>query len=289
MNARRKSLGWLPDIPDRRDYHEGTGEIQAMLKKVGVANADAVKLPTKVDLTQWCSPIEDQESLGSCTANAGVALAEFFQRKAFGKHVDASRLFLYKATRNLMDVSGDTGAYLRSTMKAMVLFGVPPEETWPYEIGDFDIEPSAYCYAYASNYQAIDYYRLDPPGSSPDDVQQRIWANLHAGMPAMFGFSVYSSIDQASKSGKIPFPSDQDSLEGGHAVVAVGYDDKMKIRHKQAGFTSVGAYLIRNSWGTNWGKNGYGWLPYEYVTEGLADDWWSLISSEWIDTGAFGA
>lgn len=288
MITQKKSLGWLPDIPDLRDYNERTSNIRTMLKKVGVADPDTVKLPTKVDLTKWCPPVEDQKSLGSCTANAGVGLAEIFQRKAFNEYIDASRLFLYKATRNLMGVTGDTGAYLRSTMKAMVLFGIPPEDIWPYQIDEFEVEPSAFCYVYASNYQAVEYYRLDPPGSSPDEVLQRIWANLHAGMPAMFGFSVYSSIDQANNNGKIPFPSDKDKLEGGHAIVAVGYDDKMKITHKQAGFTSVGAFLIRNSWGTGWGKKGYGWLPYEYVTEGLADDWWTLISSKWVDTGVFG-
>jgi C1A family cysteine protease len=105
----------------------------------------------------------------------------------------------------------------------------------------------------------------------------------------MFGFSVYSSIDQAGKTGKIPFPVKGEKLLGGHAVMAVGYDDRMKIQNESPGGPeTTGAVLIRNSWGTKWGDRGYGWLPYEYVLRELALDWWSLVKAEWIDTGEFG-
>jgi C1A family cysteine protease len=289
MTAKRLSLGWLPDVPDFRDYHDRTEQVGTLLEAVGVSEARKVEVPKKVDLRQWCSPVEDQETIGSCTANAGVGLIEFFQRRAFGEHLDASRLFLYKVTRKLLGLDGDTGAFLRDTMKAMVLFGVPPEVAWPYEPERFDVEPTAYCYAYASNYQAIDYYRLDPPGASGNAVLARIKANLSASLPAMFGFTVYSSISQAASDGKIPFPSPGDSREGGHAVVAVGYDDGVRIQNRDTKKATIGAFLIRNSWGTSWGNNGYGWLPYEYVAKHLAIDWWSLISSEWVDTGVFRA
>jgi C1A family cysteine protease len=134
-------MGWLPDYPDFRDYradHEEVAfrlkllgqedSVKAMLTKVGVVEPEKVSLPDSADLRFFCSPIEDQKKLGSCTAQAGVALVEYFERKAFGRHIDASRLFLYKATRNLMHLTGDTGANLRTTMGALVLFGVPPEE-----------------------------------------------------------------------------------------------------------------------------------------------------------------
>lgn len=287
MSNRTLSMGWLPDIPDLRDNSEKTKSIRSMLKKVGVADALKVNASQSVDLRQWCSPIEDQGSLGSCTANAGVGLVEFFERKAFGKHLNASRLFLYKVTRNLLNWTGDTGAFLRDTMKAMVLFGVPPENSWPYLISDFEKEPTAFCYAFAQNYQAVEYYRLDPPGTSRQELLGRIKANLVAGLPSMFGFSVYSSISQAANDGKIPFPSSTERQEGGHAVVAVGYDDKLKIKNQNSGDTSTGAFLVRNSWGTGWGDNGYGWLAYDYVSKELAVDWWSLLKNEWVDTGAF--
>ena len=178
--APKRRMGWLPDYPDFRDYTEDTEVIQDLLHPESVATsggaataasasaasrkraatraAAAAKaaLPPAVDLRPWCSPVEDQGALGSCTAHAGVGIIEYYERKAFGRHTDASRLFLYKVTRNLMKARGDTGAL-----------------------------------------------------------------------------------------------------------------------------------LIRNSWGKSWGEDDYGWLPYEYVLKGLAEDFWTILKKEWIDTGLF--
>lgn len=147
----KHGTGWLPDYPDFRDYTEETEQVKEILNPKGITGGADVrkgktrgiaappsgarkdkarKLPVAVDLREWCSPVEDQRMLGSCTAHAGVGIIEYYERKAFGKHIDASRLFLYKVTRNLMKMKGDTGAYLRTTMGAMVLFGVPPEDYW---------------------------------------------------------------------------------------------------------------------------------------------------------------
>ena len=298
----KRGMGWRPDYPDFRDYTIDRSEatpkskavgqedsLKTMFTKMGVGKPSRAKQPASTDLREWCSPIEDQGQIGSCTANAGVAIVEYFEKRAFGKHIDASRLFLYKVTRNLMKETGDTGAYLRSAMGSLVLFGVPPEEYWPYNVQDFDVEPPAFCYSFAQNYQAIKYYRLDPPGTSPEVLLNRIKTNLIAGLPSMFGFTVYSSIAQADgNAGKIPYPTAGERIEGGHAVAAFGYDDTIKIQNTNPkGIETTGAFLIRNSWGTGWGDHGYGWLPYDYVTTGLAVDWWSMIKSEWVNTGMF--
>jgi len=294
-------MGWLPDYPDFRDYTVEREEValrlkrlaqkepvKDMLKKLGVAQPARVSIPTSVDLRKWCSPIENQGALGSCTANAGVGLVEYYERRAFVKHIDASRLFLYKATRNLLHWTGDRGAFLRTTMAAMVLFGVPPEEYWPYLIADFDKEPSSFCYAFAQDYQAIQYFRLDSLSTPKDLLLKRIKSFLAAGLPSMFGFSVFSSIEQTNDDGKIPYPCRGERILGGHAVVAVGFNDDIKIKNTTCGVETTGALLIRNSWGAGWGDKGYGWLPYEYVLGGLAIDWWSLLKNEWVNTKEFG-
>jgi C1A family cysteine protease len=303
--AKKMGMGWLPDYPDFRDYTIEQTEVAPRLKQLGQSNsvrtmletvnvAEPAKLalPDHCNLREWFSriPIEDQESLGSCTAQAAIGLVEYFEQRASGKSLDASRLFLYKVTRNLLGWTGDTGAFIRTAMGALALFGAPPEEYWPYVIADFDKEPSAFLYSFAQNYQAIQYYRLDPPGTDKNELLQRIKADIVAGLPPMFGFSVYSSYVQAMATGKIPYPSPNDTQAGGHAIIAVGYDDNMEISNTAPSSAPTrGAIHFRNSWGAGWGDEGYGWLPYDYVTNELAIDWWSLIKNEWIDTGQFGA
>ncbi|MEH2165615.1 MAG: C1 family peptidase [Nostoc sp.] len=330
-------MGWLPDRPDFRDYcpkkitEDSKNKERIKLQKATLINdcklqiengkedkkqtslllplkesidqslaslQYPISLPSDADLREWCSPIEEQGNLKSCTAIAGVALVKYFQKKAMGEDMHASSLFLYKVARKLMHLTGDTGASTRFTMKAMALFGILPEEYWPYEIENFDEEPSAFCYAYAQNYQALQYFRLDLPKLPKEQALVQIKAFLAAGFPAMFGFTTYSSIfnKKTVETGNILYPSVGEKILGGHAVVAVGYDDNKEIEHPNYNSNNnsnencppKGAFLIRNCWGEDWGEDGYGWLPYEYVLQGLATDWWSLLKNEWIDEGQFG-
>jgi len=162
-----------------------------------------------------------------------------------------------------------------------VLFGAPPEQYCPYDIASFDVEPTAFCYAFASNFQAIKYFRLDPSPLTGPEVLDNIKNYLAAGFPSMFGFPVYDEYMHIPATGQAAFPAANSKLYGGHANVAVGYDDNLTINGDQ------GALLVRNSWGTGWGLDGYAWLSYRYVTEGLAVDWWSVVQDKWVDTGNF--
>lgn len=297
-------MGWLPDVPDFNDYTEATTIVASELAKTRLAarvSAPAAKqlakptragaaaaaapapaaMPLTVDLRAWCSEVEDQKTIGSCTANAAVGLVEYFERRAFGKYINGSRLFVYKTTRNLLNWTGDRGAYLRSTMGALVLFGVPPETYWPYDVTKFDNEPTPFVYALGQNYQSVNYFRLDPAGITPNQVLDSVKQYLAAGFPSMFGFPVYDEFMHVPANGLVAMPKKGSRLYGGHAIVAVGYDDNLQIGGDK------GALLIRNSWGKAWGLSGYAWLSYKYVTTGLALDWWTLVKAEWVDSGQF--
>jgi papain like protease len=274
MGYKLARLGWLPDPLDHRDLTLKDAGVRARLNRVlpltskGVSgNPTSPVGPLHVDLRPWCSPIEDQGNIGSCTAQAVVGALEYFERKTRGHHVEASRLFLYRVTRRYLgwDGRGDTGAFVRSAIKALRLFGVVPEEYWPYKEERFDDEPETFHYAFAQNFKALEYYRVP---ENTNDLQEV----LKAGMPFAFGFSCFTSMftPETKRTGLIPYPSRLDREEGGHAILAVGYSDSH--------------VLIRNSWGTGWGDEGFGYLPWSYFDSErpLATDAWMLINAAWV-------
>lgn len=291
-SKRLVSTGWLPPLPDLRDYSPRHPDLITVTRKLRLAEDRQDALPDKVDLRSWFPPVEDQGDIGSCTANAAAGVIEYCEQRAFGKYREASRLFIYKATRNIMRATGDSGAWLRTTMGAIALCGVAPEAYWGYtdKAPDFDIEPPAFVYSIAKKYAAIKYFCHDPITARLDTetVLNSIRSYLAAGVPAMFGFYGFNSFEHTDIPGGIPFPCKEESPQWGHAIVAAGYDDNIQIKNTICNQTSQGALLIRNSWGANWGDNGYGWLPYDYIRYGLASDFWSLLAMEWVDTGQFG-
>ena len=269
--------GWLPDLPDIRDYDasdllqeiDTSRKMSASKPTVG-GPPGATDEPTSFDGRKYCSPIESQGRLGSCTAQAVVGMVEYMEKRIYGRHIDASRLFVYKMARQLDGFVGDTGSHIRTAMKALHLFGAPPEKFWPYKIDQFDEDPPAFAFAYGQSLQAISYYRIDIGGRARIQCLDMIKRFVTYYRPVVLGFRVYTSNAQ----GEFPMPEEGQRARGGHAVMVCGYDDNRMITG------SKGALLIRNSWGRRWGTNGYGWLPYDYILKYLSSDFWTLLRKE---------
>lgn len=179
-------------------------------------------------------------------------------------------------------------------MAALILCGVPSEIYWPYTDATpaFDREPPQFVYSVADNFEALRYFAHDPLNASVTRpaALASVKKYLAAGVPSMFGFWGYTSFDSGDAPGRVPLPTDIElsgDPEWGHAVVAVGYDNALKIKNTVSNKSTTGALLIRNSWGPTWGVGGYGWMPYQYVLEGIAMDFWSLLKMEWVDTDQF--
>jgi C1A family cysteine protease len=250
--SRRHTYGWLPDLPDHRDY------------MFAARHAAPAKLPLSVDLRGHCSPVEDQGTLGSCTANALVGGLEYLENKDREPFADLSRLFLYYNERVLIGtVSFDSGAMLRDGIKTLAKEGICTEKKWPYVISRFKRKPTKACYREAADHQITSYERL----VSLNDMR----SCLASGFPFVFGFSVYESFEssEVAKTGIAPMPKPDERVLGGHAVLAVGYDEKES------------RFLVRNSWGTRWGQAGYFTMPFAYLEDrNLSDDFWTVRRGE---------
>ena len=253
--------GWVPDLPDARDHLYAAPQIAL------------AALPPSVDLRSECPAVYNQGRIGSCTANAIAAAFEFDLMMQHLPVFEPSRLFIYYNEREIEGhVNSDSGAQIRDGIKSVATLGVCSEDEWPYDDtpaesdggpfppGARDGEkPSAQCYQDALNNRVTTYRRVL---RDPDQMR----GCLAAGYPFVFGFTVYESFEskEVADSGVVPMPQPGEQVLGGHAVLAVGYDD------------STQSFIIRNSWGTDWGQAGYFTMPYAYLTtRGLSSDFWT--------------
>lgn len=253
--------GWKPDLPDQRDH------------SYAVPSAVMQNISGSADLRLQCPPVYDQGQIGSCTANAIAAALEFDMMKQGLPDFTPSRLFIYYNERSMEGTVGaDAGAYIRDGIKSVASQGDCPEAEWTYDgspaqsDGTFAagakaaIEPDPQCYADAIKHEALTYQSVD---QNLADMK----GCLASGYPFVFGFTVYPSFesDEVARSGIVPMPGAGEQTLGGHAVLAVGYDDTKNM------------FIVRNSWGAGWGLAGYFYMPYAYLLDNnLANDFWTI-------------
>ncbi len=251
MQRKIKGYGWNPDIPDGRDL------MYAAPPEV------VTQLPPKADLRAQCPPVYDQGQLGSCTANAIGAALEFDQMKQSEGAFTPSRLFIYYNERAIEGtISSDSGGQIRDGVKSVSKQGAPPETDWPYDIAEFATQPPQQAYTDADQHKAIRYRRVTPTLS-------QLQGCLAEGYPFVFGFVVYQSFEgqDVASTGQAPMPLSGEQQLGGHAVMAVGYDNDQQ------------RFIVRYSWGTSWGMGGYFTLPYPYLLQAtLSSDFWTIRS-----------
>ncbi len=254
-----KRYGWIRDLPDQRDL-------------MYAAPIPPLALPTKTDLRTEMPQVYDQGDLGSCTANAIGAAVQVARRKEKRQDFIPSRLAIYYDERVIeRTVDQDSGAQLRDGMKVVARVGVcaeassPPESyDWSYDISKFKDKPPEPCYDFAKDNQVIVYRRVP-------QLLSQMKGCLASGYPFVFGFSVYQSFEspEVARTGDANLPGPKEEMLGGHAVLAVGYDDASQ------------RFLVRNSWGSSWGQQGYFTLPYAYLSEPhLSSDFWTVRQTE---------
>lgn len=239
-------LIWKSDKPDSRDY---------------TYQLTVTTTPNLVDLRSFCSPIENQGSLGSCTGQAIAGAIELLNKRN-GKQTDVSRLFIYYYERLIEGtVNYDNGAYIRDGIKVCYTYGASLERYWPYDISKYRIEPILEAKNDALTRKVTRYERVADFNGCIDAL-----AN---GYPVIIGFYVYDSFMSASvaRTGIMPYPNTRrERLLGGHAVLLVGYDKTRKV------------FIARNSWGTSWGDGGYFYMPFDVIKPDMSSDYWVIKS-----------
>ncbi len=249
----KKGYGWKPGLP-------------SIAYPMYAARVEAAALPPAIDLRPQCPPVYDQGQLGSCTGNGWAGAIQFLQMKqGINPSFTPSRLFIYyneRARNN--DIAIDSGAAISDGAHAVSEQGCPHEDLWPYDITKFTGPPPEAAVADGLKHLALQVQQVSQDLTSMKEV-------LSGGLPIIIGFVVYQSFEseEVSKTGIVPMPGHHEKKLGGHCVVIVGYDD------------SQSRFILRNSWGTGWGMQGYFTMPYAFLTNPrLASDFWMVSKTE---------
>jgi C1A family cysteine protease len=250
-------LAQIADQPDLVDVVE-----HRFNESSAVSSAPQADLPPAIDLRPLGPPAYNQGQMGSSVAQPLAAAIQFDQMRRNEPPFLPSRLFIYyNARRFAGDTSGDTGARLADAVRSVVELGVCPEDLWSYELDLLTAEPPEQCYAVAAEHRFPGVVQIV---SSLENVKRCLTDSI----PVVFGLTVHNSFlnSDVSETGRVPLPGPDDPLIGGHAMLLVGYDDSQR------------EFVVRNSWGRDWGVDGHCFIPYEYVlgADGSQTEFWAL-------------
>ena len=225
------------------------------------------EVPVTFNTVKWCSPVEDQGELGACSMHAFACALELLENKQNefldnGQFVRVSRLMGYYNERLLEgDIDDDGGAELRDGIATLAKYGICKEDIWPYDIAKFKLQPPLEAYVDGLNRRITSYARVDTTNNA--QVEQVI----ASGYPIVIGIQIYDSFEteEVARTGVVSLPLANEKCLGGHAVTIVAYD------------RTTQRYLVRNSWGPNWGFGGYFTIPYAYINNpNLCGDAWVI-------------
>jgi C1A family cysteine protease len=221
-------------------------------KKYAAKKMASKKLPPRVDLRKQMSPVEQQGETNSCVANAVAGAYEYLMLQHKGENYDVSRLFIYYNARYMDEEAEkitDDGSFICYAIDGLREYGACSEETWKFDEEMVDEEPSEEAYTEASQFLVEEVENI------PLDLNA--WKSaLAEGNPIIFGISTFQSFDSHRKPGLVPTPTTKEATReehGGHAMLCVGYSDKDEV------------FIVRNSWGEDWGDEGYCYISYKYM------------------------
>lgn len=227
---------------------------------------------TRVDLRRWMPPILDQIHHPTCTAAVVTGVAGYHARRADGLQVDASLLFNYRMSRTLDGNPNRRGSLLRLAFAAWREYGLVDEWLWPFAAERVDLDPPPTCMRAALARRDVECWRLDERPLDGAAYLALLRRCLRAGLPVSVEFPLHPSLVKSFPTGIVPVPRAGEPSVGKHVVLVVGYDDEVEL-----GGGVRGGLLAHNSWGRGWGRDGYGWLAYDFARAGLLRDSWLAV------------
>jgi len=232
------TFGCLPSPPDPRDYIYRGPRTRSLTED---------PLPVTFDMRPDLPSIRDQGTQGSCVAQASSAMKEWQEKKQISYRDHLSPQFIYNMRTNYPQ----DGMYCRDAMDILLKYGVSQELVFPYGSRETSTQIASNVFQDATNFKVKSYASV-PVG----DMNAVKTALVHEG-PCVITFDVYNYGMEFWKQ------NSGDQLLGGHAVSVVGWTEN--------------AFIIRNSWGTRWGNEGYTFYSFTDFDAGYHGEIWATV------------